>query len=137
MPDLARIETKAAALDINLSRKLYLPKAGPLTLLVPDNEAGGLKAALTLTKDWDRPTGDKSQGDGVVVRFRVADTANTLAAAFRQPEKAWIGFEPVQGQGIQELEIKEIGWPEEGAARVYQIYTQTRTRGYKTYFQQR
>lgn len=137
MPDMARIETIIAALDINLSRKFNLPKAGPLLVQVPDDVDGGLKTVLTLTKDWDRPLDDKAQGDGVVLKFRIADIKNTRASYFRQSGDVFVSFEPVAGGEVEKIKVRDVEWPKEGGARVYVVYCQRRKQGYHKFFEQK
>lgn len=77
---LARLETKTAAIGLNIGRTLYYGKGLSLELIVPDqNEADDWRVLATLTSGWDRITpSEETRGTGSQVIYEIADVEGAL-----------------------------------------------------------
>lgn len=85
---LTRVNTKVAAINLDVSRKLNWGKGLTFEFIEVDrNETGGWKVLLTLTKGFDRnSSAEKTNGDGSEVIYEVADIvspAGTLTTVLR------------------------------------------------------
>lgn len=97
---LVKVNTLLAGVNNDINRLLYSGKGVTLSFQVPDqNEVGGLRTVLTLSKGFDK-IASNDDSDGADVIFSVSDKLGNIGPILRQ-KGLQLTYDSVQYVGLK------------------------------------